>query len=452
MAEALLDYRALDGPLQGLQDAPGWYVGFSGGVDSTVLLHLMQRWCKANLDSPALSAVHINHRMQPAANEWQLHCEWLCKFLQIPIISRHVDVQPQGRGSEAAARAARYRIFEEQLGRGDILFLAHHLDDQVETFFLRLMRGAGVHGLAAIPDRRPLGEGELVRPLLHTGRSELENYARHHGLECVTDPTNSDSAMDRNFLRNDLLPRVAARWPGYRLTVARASEHMAGAVAALQQALPAPDTVYSVLGDPGVAIAELLEVPAEGAAVKLRAWLLGVGCLAPDQALLDEFLRQLRVAAADANPRLACGTYSLQRFRDAVYLLPAPDAPRCADTFTLAPGEIYEVPGVGRLGLEPAAEGFLLAPGERLEVTWRQGGERCKPRGRAAGSSLKKLLQEWQVPPWWRDRVPLLCLDGELLAVGDLWACDCSRWRDKAPRGEQLWSVRWERQTAVTRP
>lgn len=451
MAEALLDYTSLDGPLQGLQDAPGWYVGFSGGVDSTVLLHLMQRWCKANPGSPPLSAVHINHRMQSAANEWQLHCEWLCKFLQIPIISRDVDVQSQGRGSEAAARAARYRVFEEQLGRGEILFLAHHLDDQVETFFLRLLRGAGVHGLAAIPDRRSLGEGELVRPLLHTGRSELENYAQHHGLECVADPSNSDSAMDRNFLRNELLPQVASRWPGYRHTVVRASEHMAGAVAALQQALPAPDTVYSVLGDPGVAIAALLEVPDEGAAVKLRGWLRGAGCLAPDQALLDEFLRQLRVAAADANPRLACSNYSLQRFRDAVYLLPEPGGSRCTEAFTLAPGETYEVPGVGRLGLEPAAEGLLLAPDERLEVAWRQGGERCKPRGRAAGSSLKKLLQEWQVPPWWRDRVPLLCLDGELLAVGDLWVCDSSRWRDTAPRGQRLWSVRWKRQSTGTR-
>ena len=222
MAEALLDYTALDDPLRELQGAPGWYVGFSGGVDSTVLLHLMQCWCQANPDSPPLSAVHINHRMQSAASEWQLHCEWVCKFLQVPIISRAVDVQSQGRGSEAAARAARYRVFEEQLGRGEILFLAHHLDDQVETFFLRLLRGAGVHGLAAIPDRRPLGEGELVRPLLHTARSELENYAQHHGLECVADPSNSDSAMDRNFLRNELLPRVASRWPGYRHTVVRA--------------------------------------------------------------------------------------------------------------------------------------------------------------------------------------------------------------------------------------
>jgi len=450
MAEALLDYTALDGQLRGLLDAPGWYVGFSGGVDSTALLHLVQRWCKANPGSPPLGAIHINHRMQSAADEWQVHCEWVCKFLQVPLVSRIVDVQPQGGGIEAAARAARYRVFEEQLGDREILFLGHHLDDQVETFFQRLLRGAGVQGLAAIPGRRPLGKGALVRPLLHTGRDELEHYARHHGLEYVADPSNTDSAMDRNFLRNELLPRLASRWPGYRQTVARASEHMAGAIAALQQALPPPDTVYSVLGDPGVALVELLGVPGEAAAVKLRGWLQGAGCLAPDQALLDEFLRQLREAAQDANPRLACSTYHLQRFRDAVYLLPDPDGPRCADSFSLAPGETYEVPGVGRVGLEPAAgEGLLLAPGDRLEVAWRQGGERCKPRGRAAGGSLKKLLQEWHVPPWWRDRVPLLYLEGELLAVGDLWACDSSRWRDSARRGQRLWSVRWKRPAAA---
>ena len=445
--DALLDHSTLDAQLTGLLNAPRWYVGFSGGVDSTVLLHLLQRWCRANPSAPPLTAIHVNHAMQASADDWQVHCEQVCNFLQVPLISRVVDARGAG-GSEAAARELRYRVFEEQLQPGAMLFLGHHLDDQVETFFLRLMRGAGVQGLAAIPAGRPLGEGVLCRPLLNITRSQLEHYAGEHGLNCVEDPSNSNTAMDRNFLRAELLPLLATRWPGYRQTVARASEHMAGAVMALQETWPTPDTVHSVMGDPGVALDDLILAPVEAAAVKLRSWLQGARYPAPDRASLDEFLRQLRVATADARPRLVCSAFVLQRYRDAVYLLPEIAEPCSLEPFTLAPGDTCEVPGVGLLGLECAAGGGLsLAAGEQLEVAWRQGGERCKPQGRGGSNSLKKLLQEWTVPPWWRNRVPLLYLEGELLAVGDLWLCDSSRWRDSAQRGESLWILSWNRAT-----
>ena len=448
MSEPTLDHTVLDGQVGDLLDARRWYVGFSGGVDSTVLLHLLQRWCKANVGAPSLTAIHINHGMQCAADEWQVHCEWVCKMMQVPVVCHAVEVLPAAGGSEAAAREARYQAFQQQLHPGDVLFLGHHLDDQVETFFLRLMRGAGVQGLAAIPAKRPLGAGRLARPLLHITREQLQLYARHHGLESVEDPSNSNTAMDRNFLRAELLPLLASRWPAYRQTVARASVHMAGAVSALQEALPAPPTVHSVMGDPGVALTELVQGPVQAAAVKLRSWLLVAGYAAPDQAALDEFLRQLRVAAADANPRLECSAYILQRYRQAVYLLPDLEELCCTAAVTLAPGENLDLPGVGAVALQPAAtDGLLLAPGERLELAWRRGGERCKPVGRAGSNSLKKLLQEHDIPPWWRDRVPLLYLGEELLAVGDLWFCESSRWRVSAPPGRRLWGVCWERKT-----
>jgi tRNA(Ile)-lysidine synthase len=444
---ALLDHTTLDAQLTGLLDASHWYVGFSGGLDSTALLHLLQRWRRDNPSAPPLTAIHINHALQAAADDWQVHCALVCKKLQVAFISRTVDA-PGAGGSEAAARELRYGVFQQQLQPGSVLFLGHHLDDQVETFFLRLMRGAGVQGLAAIPARRQLGEGILCRPLLNITRSQLERYAGEHGLDCVQDPSNSDTAMDRNFLRAELLPLLATRWPGYRQTVTRAIGHMAGAVMALQEALPTPETVHSVMGDPGVALDDLILAPVEVSAVKLRGWLQAVGCPAPDQAPLDEFLRQLRVAAADANPRLVCSAFILQRYRDAVYLLPEIADPHPLAPVTLAAGELMEVPGVGLLGLEGGVgQGLSLAPGEQLEVAWRRGGERCKPVGRGGSNSLKKLLQEWAVPPWWRDRVPLLSLEGELLAVGDLWLCDSSRWRDSAQPDESRWILNWNRAT-----
>ena len=445
MAEPLLDHAVMDGQLDDLLAASRWIVGFSGGVDSTVLLHLLQRWCQAHRGAPPLTAIHVNHGMQPAARDWQGHCEQLCKYLQVPLVSAAVTVPG---GSEAAARTARYQAFEAQLAPGEVLFLGHHLDDQVETFFLRLMRGAGVQGLAAIPARRALGDAILARPLLQTARAELEHYAAQHGLECVQDPSNNDTAMDRNFLRAQLLPLLASRWPGYRSTVTRAAAHMSGAVTALQQALPAPPTVHSSMGDAGIALAALVDVPASSAALILRNWLQAAAYPAPDQSALDEFLRQLQSAAGDANPRLECSAYTLQRYRDAVYLLPDPGGPPCSEPLTLSPGEACEVPGVGTIRLEQVAtQGLLLAEGERLELAWRVGGERCQPRGRGGSNSLKKLLQERAIPPWWRDRMPLLYLGGELLAVGDLWLCESSRWRESAAPGECLWVMCWQRDT-----
>jgi len=444
----VLDYPDLDHQLEPLLDAPHWYVGFSGGVDSSALLHLLRCWCQAHSGAPPLTAIHVNHQLQESADDWQTHCEWLCRVLQIPIISLRTRVEPGPRGLEAAAREARYRLFEQHLRPGDVLFLGHHADDQVETFFLRLLRGAGVRGLASMPAERRLGQGRLARPLLRLPRATLESYVAAHGLSCIEDPSNGDTSLDRNFLRGELLPLLASRWPGYRQTVTRASEHIAGAAALLAQAVPAPDTVYSAMGDPGLRLSELCDPPQEQAALALRHWLQAGGLPPPDQAALAEFLRQLREDLSEqAKPRLECSAYCLQRYRDAVYLLPDFAGQQAPWSCGLAPGEIVQLPGpAGRLRLQPATgDGLALASSQQLEVRARLGGERCRVRGRAGRAGLKKLLQEAGVPPWWRDWVPLLYLDGELLAVGDLWLCQSSRWAATDDAPESLWQPCWQR-------
>ena len=445
-----IDHSALDAALANLRDAPHWYIAYSGGVDSSALLHLVQQWALAHPGAPPVTALHVHHGLQAEADQWQRHCDQFCHALGLPMITRRTDVQCTGRGTEAAARQARYGVFEEVLEAGDVLFLGHHLDDQVETFFLRLLRGAGVHGLAAMPQRRPLGKGVLLRPLLALTREQLERYAASHGLQWVADPSNADTSLDRNFLRANVLPLLASRWPGYRQTVERASAHMAATVSALESALPNPATCYTVVGDPGVDVAPLLAATEETAAIGLRQWLQQGRRLAPDQALLAEFLRQLRDSAKDRNPRLDCGKYVLQRYRDAVYLLPESAAPTALRPIMLPPGEWRDVPGVGRVALERTrGAGLLLAADEPLRLDWRRGGEQCRPQGRHSGS-LKKLLQEAAVPPWWRDRLPLLYLGDELLAVGGLWLCESSRWRPSAMPGEILWALRWSAATAVS--
>lgn len=445
----MLNHADLDTQLNALLAARRWYVGFSGGVDSTVLLHLLHQWCSAHPAAPPLAAIHVNHKLQPAADDWQRHCEHTCNAFGVPLSSACVDVRAGG-SIEAAAREARYGVFEARLAPGDVLFMGHHLDDQVETFFLRLMRGAGAEGLAGIPRQRPLGSGLLVRPLLHVARADIERYARHFGLVYVDDPSNRDTAMDRNFLRAQLLPLLAARWPGYRDAVARTGRHMAALSAVLATELGVPQTVYSVLGDPGLSLESLRMDTESVAAARLRLWLRAAGYRAPDSAPLAEFLRQLRVAAVDAAPRLDCGSYSLRRYREAIHIVPAWRGPAPAHPVSLAVGACAQVAGMGAVSVVPAVDGGLsLAPDEPLVLHWRRGGERCRLPGRAGSRRLKTLWQEWNIPPWWRDRVPLLYLGDELLAVGDLAYCASSRWRDRGQAGERLWSLRWEREAAT---
>ena len=429
-----------DAELSGLSEASHWLVGFSGGADSTVLLHLLKHWCTVNPEAPPLFALHVNHGLQVEADGWQQHCADVCEELDVPLITRAVQVPAPG--GEANAREARYTVYSANLQPGDVLFLAHHLDDQIETFFLRLMRGAGVEGLAGMPQQRPLGAGQLCRPLLGVSRENIEDYASRNNLAFVTDPSNSDAAADRSFLRQQVLPLLSERWPAYRASVSRAVGHMQ-AVAAL---LPdAPATVFSALGDPGIRLVELQQ-RGQGPARCIRAWLRGQGLQAPDQAQLQEFLRQVHEKAEDAHPRLDCGGYVMACFGDAVYRVPDFGVSAPTHSIALVPGEPCEVPGVGTVSLEPAAgEGLCIEPGERLNLGWRAGGEQCRLCRREGTRSLKRVLQDARIPHWWRDRVPLLYRDEELLAVGDFALCLSSRYRESAAEGKALWQMRWRR-------
>jgi tRNA(Ile)-lysidine synthase len=200
------------------------------------------------------------------------------------------------------------------------------------------------------------------------------------------------------------------------------------------------------MGDPGLQQSELISGSEATGAARLRAWLRAGGYQAPDHASVEEFVRQLRSAVSDASPRLACSAYTLQRYRDVVYRLPELAAVSSGASMVIEPGGCLEVVGVGNIRLQrTSGSGLRLSPGETPSVCWRSGGERCRLIGRSGHRSLKHLMQDWDIPPWWRGRIPLLYLEEEMLAVGDLAYCDSSRWCAKPEEGEYLWNISWER-------
>jgi tRNA(Ile)-lysidine synthase len=400
-------------------------VALSGGLDSTVLL-------KACTDVRAelgdLDAVHVNHNLQPAAAAWSEHCRRLCTGLGVPLELRSVSVDTASdRGLEAAARDARYGVFRALMRPGDMLLLAQHADDQLETFLLQALRGAGVRGLSAMPECVEWEGGYLARPLLREQRSELEAWARTQGLSWIEDPSNADTGLDRNYLRHEVLPRLKARWPAAAETVSRSAAHCAEAEAILG-ALAAEDWRRFGAGM-ALPVAALDELGEARARHLLRHWLALRGLPLPPAHKLAEILLQAR-AGEDRNPCIDWQGAEVRRYGGLLYAqVPLPPAPR---EFQLRPGHFTELgPGLGSLGLVPAAgEGIraALCGPEGLRVAFREGGESCRPAGRAHGRPLKKWLQEMHVLPWLRERLPLIYsgegAGEELLAVAGLFACE----------------------------
>lgn len=407
--------------------APAWRVALSGGLDSTVLLHLLVQLARRE-PLPPISAIHVHHGLQAVADAWPEHCQRFCDVLGVPLRVEYVRVD-DGASLERAAREARYATFTAMLGAGECLLTGQHRDDQVETVLFRLFRGSGVRGLAGMSACRPLGAGLLLRPLLGVSRDEIERYARSHGLAWVEDPSNACDDYDRNYLRNQVLPVIARRWPAASETIARSAEHLAEAddlLAELAQSdLIAADQQrhYRGMPLPSLAIAPLSSLSESRQRNALRHWFASLARL-PDSAHWAGW-RDLRDARADAEPvwRLADG--ELRRANGRLWWLShawlafAPQAQPWVDA-----SQSLALPGNGSLHFEGEP------PLGLLEVRYRQGGEILALPGRGR-RDLKRLLNEAGIPAFLRGRLPLLWRADELLGVAllpELRAEECPSW------------------------
>ncbi|WP_434591845.1 tRNA lysidine(34) synthetase TilS [Pseudomonas sp. R4-83] len=402
------------------RDAAHWRIAFSGGLDSTVLLHLLAHLAKSE-SLPALSAIHIHHGLQAAADAWPQHCQAVCDALGVPLIIERVKVQP-GASLERAARNARYAVFNTLTEHNDVLLTGQHRDDQAETLLFRLLRGAGVRGLSGIPAQRPVGQGMLVRPLLDVPRAELEAYANAHELAWIEDPSNQDRHFSRNYLRHQVVPPLTERWPQAQASMARSAGHLREAQGLLDelaqmdlaQACTAHDFAWLEL--PSLELAPLAALSVARQRNALSHWLEPLTRL-PDADHWSGW-SNLCEAAADASPiwRLADG--ELHRSAGRVWWL--------SGQWLRAPaiGADWQTPS---LTLRLADNGSVMfsgaAPSGPLRIAYRQGGEvmQIAERGHR---DLKRLLNERAVPGFLRGRLPLLFRGAELLAVANLPGLD----------------------------
>lgn len=392
-------------------------VGLSGGVDSVVLLDLL---CRLQLiDYIELSAIHINHQLSPNAASWGRFCAALCAQKNIPLQTETVDVaRDLGVGIEAAARDARHKVFNRQ--NADIIALAHHADDQAETLLLQLLRGAGVKGAAAMPALRN-GKPALARPLLDVTRSELELYAAQRGLTWITDESNADIRFDRNYLRFEVMPQIAKRFPAYRATLGRAARHFAEAAHLLDE-LAAVDAKDAMRDDKlsRNAFACLSDVRAKNL---LRFFLAQKGVAMPQAKRLEELVRQLQNSAGDAEVCAELGEHEVRLWRGSIYLIDR--LPPAAKLVLAWNGESeIELPyqtGVVKFNAT-IGQGISLAKLKTRAVTvqTRRGGETLQLASNRPRRTLKNLLQESNVPPWQRKCLPLLFSGDDLVWVPEI--------------------------------
>jgi tRNA(Ile)-lysidine synthase len=424
------------------REATGLLVAFSGGLDSTVLLHSAAQ-LRSQLPWP-LRAIHVNHQIHADAACWAEHCEAVAAGLGVPFACATVHLANiRSHGIEAAAREARYAALRSHLRAGEVLLTAHHADDQAETLLLALVRGTGVRGLAGMPALQRFGTGWHARPLLDVRRAALEAWAREQSLRWIEDPSNESVRFARNFLRSELVPRLQARWP-------RAVEHLGETAATLGEAAELLDELaaldcsrYAVDGCLDVQALATLSAPR--ARNLLRWWLRAHGARPPSRAHLAALCVTVERAAPDRVPYVDVDGLRIYRYRDLLYAVPhgrltkpQPQRWNWHEPLDVEVGRLRALPTHGA-GLARAR-----LP-EFLEVRFRIGGERLQPARGAPRRTLKNLLQEADVLPWWRERLPLLYSGERLCAVADLWV-DASM---RAAPDEAGVNIVWDNRPAI---
>lgn len=411
--------------LNRLPDTSGYWIAYSGGLDSHVLLHAMAE-LRPRLAPRRVQAVHVNHGLSPNAGSWARHCAAVCAGLGIACRQLTVDARPlRGEGPEAAARHARYTALAGLPAPGETLLTAHHQGDQAETVLLQLLRGAGPHGLAAMPGQAPFAAGVHARPLLAFTRGDLRAYARDRGLLWVEDESNADVSLERNYLRREIVPRLRERWPAMERTLSRSAGHNREAAAMLDEIAAQDLQSLMMPHDGALSIARLSRLAGARLRNVLRHWLRRRGLPLPTTEQLHQIEDQL-LAGSDRSPRVCWPGAEVRRYRDGLHALaPLPDPP----SNMVLPWDLtapVALPGGGALYARTRTGAGIKADlcySEPVTVRYRNGGERCRPAGTHYSRTVKNLFQEQGVPPWMRTRVPLVYIGERLAAVADYWVC-----------------------------
>lgn len=405
---------------QRLTEIQRFWIAYSGGLDSSVLLHLLST-NRDQLDSDII-AIHVNHQISKNSDVWTKHCEITCEQLGIELKKITIDASnPEGTGPEAHARQLRYDAIRQLIDNNDVLLTAHHQDDLAETFILQLMRGAGPEGLAGIPLIIPFGIGWIMRPLLGYTRKQLEDYARNNNLEWVEDESNLDLDIDRNFVRKNVMPCLEQRWPAATRTIARSARHQSDMIEILKEIAVLDFEKVRCNTNDSLNIAEFKKLSESRQKNLLRYWFRLNGHSLPSNNIIRHILSGIINARNDSMPLIQWKDTEIRRYRDKIYIMKPSGNTVDGYTWHMETPLTFEW---GSLHAKPVTGRGVRASSiidNTIEVRFRAGGEKIYPVGRHETHKLKKLFQETGIPPWRREKIPLLYINNQLAAVPGYW-------------------------------
>lgn len=411
-------------------------VAYSGGVDSQVLLHALANLKYAKKIPNLITVCHVNHGLSENANKWQNFAEQTCRELHLPFVACQVNVQPQVQQSlEALAREARYQALQSLCNEKSLIITGHHRDDQAETFLLALKRGSGLKGLSAMSEESSQGKDTFIRPLLNIPRAEIVKYAKERQLDWVEDESNSDTQFDRNFIRQKVMPLLTERWPSITQTINRSSTHCLEGQLLLNE-LAEQDLVNCSLSKLSLSVSELSKLSVARFNNLIRYFLAQQNYLMPSTEQLIQVHRQL-LANEDKKPAIKVANHYLRRYKDALYLTAdfedVSDWQYTIDCLDLKTVDTIELPdNLGKLTLSnnqcfevTSTNQRMMLPSKGQQITLRfcHNNPTCLPDYRNHSRSLKKILQELNIPPWQRKRIPFLFYDDLLVAVLGHFVC-----------------------------
>lgn len=414
-------------------------IAYSGGVDSQVLLHALAKLKHAHNISNQITVCHINHGLSANANQWQAFAEQECLKLKLPFVVCEVNVEPKAQHSlEALARDARYQALYSLFDEQSLIITGHHRDDQAETFLLALKRGAGLKGLSAMASKMNQGKDIILRPLLNVSRAEIVRSAKQQQLDWVEDESNSDTRFDRNFIRQTIMPLLSKRWPSITKTINRSSSHCLEGQVLLNE-LAEQDLAKSQIDFQSLSVSELSKLSLARFNNLVRFFLSQNQCLMPSTEQLAQVYHQL-FANSDKNPAVKVGDSYLRRYKEALHLtadyidISGWQADVCYhNKQNEALDDIIELPNaLGKLTfvntqVTENANSFqqiaLPSQGQKVTVQFCHSNPTCLPNYRNHSRSLKKILQELNIPPWQRKRIPFIYFDDVLVAAVGYFVC-----------------------------
>ncbi|QLK62311.1 tRNA lysidine(34) synthetase TilS [Enterobacteriaceae bacterium Kacie_13] len=427
-------------------DARKLCVAFSGGLDSTVLLAGLVELRDTLRPEIQLRALHVHHGLSQFADSWVAHCHKFCLCHDIAFSVAYVQLNAQDGGVEAAARTARYQVFSDSLANDEVLLTAQHLNDQCETFMLALKRGSGPAGLSAMSADSLTPRYRLLRPLLELSRAQLEDYAGQHHLSWIEDDSNQDVRFDRNFLRLDILPALYQRWPHFAEATARSAALCAEQESLLDELLS--ECLSGLTDSQGsLALEGLLYVSAAKRSALLRRWLAACGAKMPSREQLQMIWNEVALSREDAQAQLRLGALTVRRFRQRLYLLPE-FQPLKDLVLAWDPAKILTLPdGLGFLAVDTAvgetsehSRFRQPRPGEIVTIRFQAQGN-IEKVGRDRARQAKKLWSELGVPPWQRDRIPLIYYNETLIAAPGWFITRQAVAENNEAQWQVIWSV-----------